>query len=102
MSIIQKKSFLILTLVLIAGCGSPQASEIAQSGQQVDQARPQMTTDEARAIAKQAYLFGFSFVANYRVLIAPFVENKPLAMGAGLNEFAHMKDFFPPQQRDTA
>jgi len=101
-SIIQKKSFLILTLVLIAGCGSPQASEIAQSGQQVDQARPQMTTDEARAIAKQAYLFGFSFVANYRVLIAPFVENKPLAMGAGLNEFAHMKDFFPPQQRDTA
>ena len=60
-----------------------------------------LTAEEARAIAKDAYMFGFAFVANYRVFIAPLLEKKPSAMGAGPNEFVHMRDLFPPETRDT-
>ena len=60
MSIIQKKLFLILALVLLAGCGSPQLP---------DQATSQITTDEARAIAKEAYILVLSHLGEIAVFI---------------------------------
>lgn len=60
-----------------------------------------LTAIEARTIAKDAYTFGFAFVANYRVFIAPLLEKSPVMMGAELNEFAHMRELFPPETRDT-
>lgn len=81
---------LLVALFLAAGCTTPATAQ-----------KTPLTAEEARAIAKDAYTFGFAFVANYRVFIAPLLEKNPIMMGAEFNEFAHMRDLFPPETRDT-
>ena len=48
-----------------------------------------ISIQEAKNIAKEAYIFGFPFVANYRVFIDPLVIGKPFMLGASFNQFAH-------------
>ena len=38
------------------------------------QSQLQGTPDEARAIAKEAYIYGFPFVDSYRILYSYFVD----------------------------
>ncbi len=85
-----------LTL-LLAGCGQQQDTR------QIDSAATmQLSADEARQIAKEAYIFGFPFVANYRVYIDRLLTKHPVMMGADFNEFAHMKALMPADMPDTA
>jgi hypothetical protein len=56
---------------------------------------------EAKQIAKEAYIFGFPFVANYRVFMYPLISGHPLMQGAGFNQFAHNRQLFPPTTADT-
>jgi hypothetical protein len=61
---------------------------------------------EAKRIAKEACIFGFPFVANYRIFVHRLISGDPLMQGAGFNQFAHNRRLFPPQtpettQRDT-
>jgi hypothetical protein len=65
-----------------------------------------ISTQEAKRIARKAYIFGFPFVANYRVFIHPLISGHPLMQGADFNQFAHNRQLFPPTtahttQRDT-
>jgi hypothetical protein len=60
-----------------------------------------LTPEEARKLAKEAYIFGFPHATNYRVFIQRFVTNDPLTQGVGFNEFAHQPGPFPPEVRDT-
>jgi hypothetical protein len=60
-----------------------------------------ITPREAKEIAKEAYIFGFPFVANYRIFISRLVSGDPLMQGAGFNQFAHNRQLFPPDTRDT-
>lgn len=60
-----------------------------------------LSTQEARQIAKEAYVFGFPFVANYRVFIDRLVSGHPMMQGAGFNQFAHNRQLFPPTTPDT-
>lgn len=60
-----------------------------------------LTAAEARDIAKEAYIFGFPFVANYRVFTSKLVEAHPLMQGADFNQFAHHRELFPPTTGDT-
>lgn len=46
-------------------------------------------------------MFGFSFVANYRVFIRRVVAGDPLMLGKGFNEFAHYRDLIPDDTPDT-
>ena len=61
----------------------------------------QLTPEEAKQIATEAYIFGSAFVSNYRVYFPLLVEGDPLFQGAGFNEFAHSRQPFPPETRDT-
>lgn len=82
--------------LLLAGCGQQQEP------QQVDTAAAmQLNADEAKQIAKEAYIFGYPFVANYRVFIDRVLNKDPLMMGADFNEFAHMKGLIPADTPDT-
>jgi hypothetical protein len=56
---------------------------------------------EAKQIAKEAYIFGFPFVANYRVFMYPLISGHPLMQGAEFNQFAHNRQLFPPTTADT-
>ena len=60
-----------------------------------------LTTQQAKEIAKKAYIFGFPFVANYRVFMHPLISGNPLMQGADFNEFAHNRQLFPPSTADT-
>ena len=60
-----------------------------------------LTPQEAKEIAKEACIFGFPFVSNYRVFIHLLISGHPLMQGAGFNEFAHNRQLFPPETRDT-
>jgi len=61
----------------------------------------ELTIQEARQIAKEAYIFGFPFVANYRVFIDRLVSGHPMMQGASFNQFAHNRQLFPPTTPDT-
>ena len=56
---------------------------------------------QAKEIAKEAYIFGFPFVANYRVFVNRLISGDPLMQGASFNQFAHNRQLFPPQTPDT-
>ena len=60
-----------------------------------------LTAQEAKEIAKEAYIFGFPFVANYRIFINRLISGDPLMQGASFNQFAHNRQLFPPQTPDT-
>lgn len=60
-----------------------------------------LTPQQAKEIAKEAYIFGFPFVANYRVFMHPLISGNPLMQGADFNEFAHNRQLFPPTTADT-
>jgi hypothetical protein len=65
-----------------------------------------LTPQEAQKIAKEAYIFGFPFVSNYRIFICRLLGKDPLMQGADFNQFAHNRQPFPPEtpettQRDT-
>jgi len=80
----------IFLLVTLFGC-----SETAPTG------TPVLTPAEARAIAREAYIFGFPFVANYRAFTSRLVEKDPMMQGADFNQFIHLRELFPPQTPDT-
>ena len=60
-----------------------------------------LTPQETKEIAKEAYIFGFPFVTNYRAFIYPLISGHPLMQGAELNQFAHNRQLFPPTTADT-
>ncbi len=87
------------TILLVAGtllgCGGKS------NGARPDNEGGVITTDEARQIATEAYVFGSAFVSNYRVYFPLLLAGDPLFQGVGFNEFAHNRQPFPPETRDT-
>jgi hypothetical protein len=43
-----------------------------------------VTPEEARAIAKEAYIYGFPLVDSYRILYSYFVRHQKLGIQGGL------------------
>jgi hypothetical protein len=65
------------------------------------QSQLQGTPDEARAIAKEAYIYGFPIVDSYRILYSYFVDRNDPEFKAGWNERVFNKSrVFTPD--DTA
>ncbi|WP_244521317.1 DUF1254 domain-containing protein [Bauldia litoralis] len=59
-----------------------------------------VTPEEARAIAKEAYIYGFPIVDNYRVSYAYFVDKADPGFKAPWNQIANIARVFTPA--DTA
>ena len=80
----------------LAGCGGgedePAATSTAVSGA--------VTPDEARAIAKDAYVYGFPMVDNYRVQYSYFVDKQDPEYKGAWNEVHSSAQVFTPA--DTA
>jgi hypothetical protein len=58
-----------------------------------------VTPTEARAIAKEAYIYGFSPVDNYRVMHAYFVDRKSKEFKAPWNQIANIPRVFTPEDK---
>ena len=59
-----------------------------------------VTPEEARAIAKDAYIYGFPIVDNYRVSYAYYTDNSDPNFKAPWNQIANIARVFTPA--DTA
>ncbi|KGQ18572.1 hypothetical protein LF41_598 [Lysobacter dokdonensis DS-58] len=88
-----------VALLLIAGCNrapEPTAPAASTAG------TPAATTiaDETRAIAKEAYIYGFPMVDSYRVQYAYFVDKGNAEYKGGWNEIHNTARVYGP--KDTA
>lgn len=82
------KAHTLIALLVLAAFSVSNASALNAS--------EKITPQAAEEIAKEAYIFGFPFVANYRVFITRLLEKDPLMQGVDFNQFAHNKELFPP------
>ncbi len=79
-----KLHFLALSLLLSFACPAP-AAEVTQA--------------EVRAIAKEAYIYGFPMVDNYRIQYAYFVDSKNREYKAPWNQIRNIPRVFTPDDK---
>jgi hypothetical protein len=62
-------------------------------------AQGQLKPDEARAIAKEAYIYGFPMVDNYRIQYAYFVDSKNPEYKAPWNQIKNIPRVYTPDDK---
>jgi hypothetical protein len=62
-------------------------------------AQTTITPDEARAIAKEAYIYGYPIVDNYRVMHDYFVNSEGLEYRGSWNELHHIPRVYTPDDK---
>lgn len=98
---IRRLAVVVAALSLLAGCAADTASDT----QTTSSAPPPpessaVTPEQARAIAKEAYIYGFPMVDNYRVQYAYFVDKQDPEYKGGWNEIHNTARVYTPD--DTA
>lgn len=92
----------MVAMLFVAGCNGTtndqaQSSSASSSGSASSSTSPApVTPDEARAIAKEAYIYGFPMVDNYRVQYTYFVDNQNPQYKGGWNEVHSSAQVFTP------
>ncbi len=85
----------LLTLVL-AGCGTSNRAEPPQTTSAPSATGGPVTTEQARAIAKEAYIYGFPMVDSYRVQYSYFVNTQSPEYKGPWNEVHSAARLFTP------
>ena len=86
---------MILTVVaLLAGCNTKGSEETQTPPPPPSPAA--VTPEQARAIAKEAYIYGFPMVDNYRVQYAYFVDKEDPEYKGGWNEIHNTARVYTP------
>ena len=87
----------VAAIVAIAG---PAFAQTPASG--ADQSYSPLTTDlaEARAIAKEAWIYGFAPIMNYQTMWSQAVNSNSPAYVGGFGLFRHYSTFYTPRNRD--
>lgn len=89
---------IVVLLALIAGCSTKGSDETPKSAP--PPSRAAVTPDQARAIAKEAYIYGFPMVDSYRVQYSYFVNKDDPEYKGGWNEIHSAARVYTPA--DTA
>jgi hypothetical protein len=84
---------LVGSTVLLSGCASSK-----DASSQADETPP--TLAEVRAIAKEAYIYGYPLVDSYRIQYAYFVDKDDTSYKAPWNQIANIPNVYTPA--DTA
>jgi len=79
----------LAALVLLPGCDSKKATP-------VDAAKEAITTQEARQLAEEAYIFAYSMLENYKTMYAQAVNKDLPTFGAPFNQFSHRRELLDP------
>ncbi|CAN5524996.1 DUF1254 domain-containing protein [soil metagenome] len=91
----------VVALLVLAGCATnSKTAGTSSSALPAPTAAPTVTPEQARAIAKEAYIYGFPIVDNYRVNYAYFVDNQNPEYKGGWNEIHNTARVYTPA--DTA
>ena len=57
----------MVAMILVAGCSGTASDQPQSSSSSAASTPAPVTPEDARAIAKEAYIYGFPMVDNYRV-----------------------------------
>lgn len=90
---------LAVLVVFLAACTKPENPEVASSATPPPPPAPP-TAEQAQAIAKEAYIWGFPMVDNYRVMYSYFVDKENPEYRGAWNEIHSSAKVFTPA--DTA
>ncbi|PXX08462.1 hypothetical protein C8E89_108126 [Mycolicibacterium moriokaense] len=89
---------MILAIVaLLAACTSKGTEETPTSSPPPSAAA--VTPEQARAIAKEAYIYGFPMVDNYRVMYSYFVNKDDQEYKGGWNEIHNTARVYTPEDK---
>ena len=93
---IRRIGVVIAVITLIAGCSTKGSEEQPKSSPPPPAA---VTPDQARAIAKEAYIYGFPLVDNYRVQYAYFVDKQDPEYKGGWNQIHNTARVYTPEDK---
>jgi hypothetical protein len=96
--LIRRIGIIVAILALIAGCSTKERSEEAKTSSPPPSPAA-VTPDQARAIAKEAYIYGFPVVDNYRVQYAYFVNKQDPEYKGGWNEIHNTARVYTPEDK---
>ena len=88
----------LVATLLVAGCTKDEKPEVVSSAPPAAPAA--VTPEQVRAIAKEAYVYGFPMVDNYRVMYSYFVNRDDPEYKGGWNEIHNTARVYTPE--DTA
>jgi hypothetical protein len=95
--LIRRIGVVVAILALIAGCSTKGSEEKPKSPPPPTPAA--VTPDQARAIAKDAYIYGFPIVDNYRVMYSYFVNKEDPEYKGGWNEIHSTAKVYTPEDK---
>jgi hypothetical protein len=96
--LIRRIGVVLTLLAVLAGCSTKGLEETPKSSPPPTSPAA-VTPDQARAIAKEAYIYGFPIVDNYRVQYAYFVNNENPEYKGGWNEIHNTARVFTPEDK---
>ncbi|MBS1693591.1 MAG: DUF1254 domain-containing protein [Actinobacteria bacterium] len=86
-------------VLLLAGCAQNTADQDTTTAAAPPPATAEVSPDQARAIAKEAYIYGFPLVDNYRVQYAYFVDKDDPEYKGGWNEIHNTARVYTPDDK---
>ena len=95
---IRRIGIVLAILAVIAGC-STKGSEEQPKSSSPPPSRTAVTPEQARAIAKEAYIYGFPMVDNYRVMYSYFVNKDDPEYKGGWNEIHSAARVYTPEDK---
>jgi hypothetical protein len=91
---------LCAVVLLLAGCATDSTTDRTSSAPPAPPSPASITPSDARAIAKEAYIYGFPIVDNYRILYAYFVDEQDPEYKGAWNQVHSTARLYTPA--DTA
>jgi hypothetical protein len=95
--VIRRAGILIAVVTLLAACTAKEGEKATTSAPPPTSAA--VTPEAARAIAKEAYIYGFPMVDSYRVQYAYFVNNQDPEYKGGWNEIHNTARVYTPEDK---
>jgi len=81
---------LLAVVLLSSGCGQPAETQTDSS---------ELTADEARAIAKEAFIYGFPMVINYKTMYQYVIDKASPEYKGNFNELSCLARVYTPKDR---
>jgi hypothetical protein len=95
--LIRRAGAVLAVLVVLAACGTKATEPTATSP--APPTSTAVTPEQARAIAKEAYIYGFPIVDNYRVMYSYFVNKEEPEYKGGWNEIHSAARVYTPDDK---
>jgi hypothetical protein len=98
--LIRRIAIAVAIVALLAGCSADRSEQPTTSPSPSTPAPAAVTPEQARAIAKEAYIYGFPMVDSYRIQYSYFVDKEDPEYKGGWNEIHNIARVYTPA--DTA